>query len=128
MHGRITPDEIQATTFEESDFRVGGKTFPKSWFSELVRALWPIKGAVAVEEYTGVSDRTARNYQSAHSEPPGSVVCNLLRGNEGYRVLSWIMVGAAPTWWVNVHADMHMAKEYRALKPRLQEIIDGIEA
>lgn len=72
------------------------------WFALLARALWPIKSAAALEQYAGVPDRTARAYQRGDREPTASVLRDLLRSNEGYRVLSHIMRDRPPSWWVEL--------------------------
>jgi len=124
MNITVTVDENSATSFEETVGRPRGQIWPKAWFAALIRDLWPVKGAVAVEQYAGVPDRTARNYQSGHSDPSGAVICNLLRGDEGYRVLTWIMGGSTTTWWAVVQHERAVYARLKSLAPTLREIID----
>lgn len=124
MNARVTIDENAATSFEETDGHPNGHVWPKAWFATAIRSLWPVKGAVAVEQYAGVPDRTARNYQSGHSDPSGAVICNLLRGNEGYRVLVWIMAGSTTTWWIVIQHERAVYARLKSLSPALREIID----
>ncbi len=128
MNDTVTANENGATNIAAGCGRTSGQMLPKTWFAQLVQDLWPIKGAVAVAEYAQCPDRTARNYQGGHSEPPASILRDLLRGNEGYRVLTWIMAATPPAWWLNVQSELRVAKAYRDVKPKLREIFDGIEA
>lgn len=128
MDARVTADETRATFVEAESGRSSGHIWPKIWFAQLVQELWPVKGAVAISQYAGCPDRTARNYQGGHSEPPASVLRDLLRGDEGYRVLTWIMCGFTPTWWLVIQRERAVHARLKALSPTLREIIDGIEA
>ncbi len=124
MHGTVTGDENSASFVEANIGEPRGQIWPKTWFAELVQALWPVKGAVAISQYAGCPDRTARNYQGGHSEPPASVLRDLLRGDEGYRVLKWIMHGVTPTWWIVIQHERAVYARLKSLAPTLREIID----
>lgn len=124
MHGRISSDEIQATEVVAGIGEEDRQIWPKTWFANLINELWPVKGAIAVTQYSGIPDRTARNYQSGHSEPPASVLRDLLRGNEGYRVLTWVMAGFTPTWWLVVQHERAVYARLKDLSPTLRQIVD----
>lgn len=124
MHGTLSTDENSATDIVASTGRLGRQKLPKRRFFELVNDLWPIKGAVAITQYSDVPDRTARNYQSGHSEASWSVLHDLLRGDEGYRVLKWIMAGSTTTWWAVIEHERAVYARLKALSPTLREIID----
>lgn len=127
MDARITADENRATDFaaRNGEARHNRAT---SWFSSMVAELWPIKGPAAVSQYTRCPDRTARAYASGDREPPASVLRDLLRGDEGYRVLTYVMCGFVPTWWLVIQQEHRVVEQLRALSPALRGIIDGIEA
>ena len=70
------------------------------WFALMVRRVWPVKAPMAVVQYAGCAERTARAYASADREPSASVLCDLLRGAEGDAILSDIMRHEPPAWFV----------------------------
>lgn len=124
MDARIAADEARATFIEAGTGQPSGQIWPKNWFADLVQALWPVKGAVAIAQYAGCPDRTARNYQGGHSEPPASVLRDLLRGDEGYRVLAFVMHGSTVTWWLVIQHERAVYARLKALAPTLRGIID----
>jgi hypothetical protein len=95
-----------------------GQIWPqeKVWFAQVVRRVWPVKGAMALVQYSGCPERTARNYTTAHSEPPASVLRDLLRGGEGDRVLIALLGDQPPAWFCEIQI---------ALK--LKEAIDSVK-
>lgn len=128
MDARVSIDADRATSALAQSGRDGGTIVPTSWFACLVKDLWPRKPAVALEQYAGLPDRTARAYTNGDREPSASVLRDLLRGNEGYRVLVWIMAGFTPTWWLVVQHERAVYARLKELSPALRGIIDGIEA
>ena len=93
------------------------------WFADLVKNLWPIKGSAAVEQYTRCPDRTARAYASGDREPPASVLRDLLRGDEGFRVLTYVMHGSAVTWWAVVQHERELAAMARNIFNQLETVM-----
>lgn len=92
-----------------------GTIVPVCWFAPFVRALWPVKAAAALEQYTGAKERTARAYQSGEREPSASVLRDLIRSPEGFRVLRALVEDNPPDWWREVD---------RAL--RIKRAIEGV--
>jgi len=124
MDARVTGNENRATEVVATSGGVACQNWPKTRICELIRDLWPVKGWTAITQYAGVPDRTARNYQSGHSDAPMSVLCNLLRGDEGYRVLTFIMCGHQPTWWIVIQHERAVYARLKELSPTLRGIID----
>lgn len=81
------------------------------WFALVVRAVWPVKGAMALVQYTGCPERTARHYQRGDREPPAAVLRDLIRGAEGYRVMDCIMRDNPPAWWINLEHHRRLGAE-----------------
>ena len=82
---------------------------PHEKFVLMLRQLWPVKADMALAEYAGVRDRTARSYRNGEREPPLSVLWMLLRSREGYRVLSFIMADDPPDWWLVFQNERQLA-------------------
>lgn len=123
MHPRITADEKPAT-FPAAQVR--HDRAKDHWFADLVKNLWPVKGPAAIEQYTRCPDRTARAYSSGDREPPASVLRDLLRGDEGYRVLTFVMSGYPVTWWIVIQHERAVYARLRELSPALQGIINDV--
>jgi hypothetical protein len=123
MDGNLTNADSAATFIEAQGGQETGTIVPrKVWFADLANSLWPIKGAVALEQCARIPDRTARAYQGGHREPAASVIRDLLRGDEGYRVLCWIMDGYEPTWWLVIQRERKLA----ALANDIFERVGGV--
>ena len=82
----------------------------RDWFMLLAHGVWGVAAPVAVEEHTGRSDRTCRDWTSGRTEPPAHVVAILLRSREGYLVLRHIMAIDPPTWWIVLQAEIELAR------------------
>lgn len=110
MSERLATDDARATFVGAPCGQETGTIVPeKVWFALLAKALWPVKAAIAIEQYAGCPDRTARAYTSGDREPPASVLRDLLRGDEGYRVLSQLMDGCPVAWWGVIQRERKLA-------------------
>jgi len=94
-----------------------GQTWPddRVWFARLVRRCWPIKATMAIAQYCGCPERTARNYASAHSEPPASILRDLLCGAEGHAVAVAMFRDSPPAWWCEQVRNADIGKRVTAI-------------
>ena len=120
MNARVSIDGNNATSVAA---QVRHDSAKDSWFADLVKTLWPIKGSAALEQYTRCADRTARAYASGDREPSASVLRDLLRGDEGYRVLTWVMGDHKPTWWVVLQHERRLAALANQIFGQLKEAV-----
>lgn len=124
MHGNVIDAESAATNAEATCGRETGTIVPeKIWFALLVKTLWPVKAAIAIEQYARCPDRTARAYTSGDREPPASVLRDLLRGDEGFRVLSQLLDGFPVTWWIVIQRERKLAALARDIFDRVGEVM-----
>jgi hypothetical protein len=81
-----------------------GQIWPdkKVRFAQDVRRAYGPKATMAIVQYCGCPERTARNYASAHSEPPWSVGGDLLLGKEGDKFLREHFRGRTPEWFLEM--------------------------
>jgi hypothetical protein len=79
-----------------------GKKLPGYCFGRMAHALWPSKTAAAIEYYTGVPDRTARQHASGKSDPASAHLVAVLQSDQGWRALEWIMRGNKQSWWTDL--------------------------
>src|SRR5687767_5849759 len=111
MHGQYDADFHGAIIPGGSSVPVAGQIGPQKfshaadaglWFALMCRALWTVKAPAALNDLLGDrgdENRTYRRWTSGHSEPPQSILWQLLRTDEGRRVLEFIMQDDAPAWW-----------------------------
>lgn len=115
----IFPEARSSHEIRGGDFH--GTIVPEPlWFAVMVRTLWPVKAAAAIEQYTGTPDRTARAYQRGDREPSATVLRDLLRSTEGFRVLKAILDPAPPQWWRNVQSELRLAVLARSIFNQLE--------
>ena len=91
-----------------------GKKLPGYSFGRLARALWPTKTPSAIELYTAVPERSARQYASDDSEPKASILVRILDSDQGWRALEWIMRDSKQAWWVEIRRAKRCAAAYEA--------------
>lgn len=127
MNSRVSIDADRATKVGAQIGRARHDRAP-NWFSALVAELWPVKGPAALAQYARCPDRTARAYSSGDREPPASVLRDLLRGDEGYRVLTHVMRDREPTWWVILQHERRLAALANQIFGQLGEAIHGVQA
>lgn len=125
MHGRIASDETRAIDIAARNGDARHDRAPKPNFADLVKALWPVKGPAALTQYAGCPDRTARAYASGDREPPWSVFLDLLIGDEGNRVITYVMRDRDPTWWVIREHHRQVYEALQAAAPTLQGIVNA---
>jgi hypothetical protein len=68
------------------------------WFVPLAKKLWPSKTAAAIEFLTGARERQCYRYASGAQEPPSTLIVDLLRSEDGARVLNEILRGSKSKW------------------------------
>jgi hypothetical protein len=70
-------------------------------FRAMARKLWPKKTAAHLQFLTTAPERTCHHWASAERcDPPASLLVTLLRGDEGGRVLDFVMGGSVAPWWL----------------------------
>jgi hypothetical protein len=112
MHGIVPKPELRATIRTATTRRKGvglrrfrdRGDFSPGWFAILGRKLWPEKTAAHLHFLTGASERTCRDWaperpDDTPREPPAFVLAELLRGEQGGRVLGAVMDGSKAEWW-----------------------------
>lgn len=134
MHG-IIPAERQAAIFpaDSSDIESlragrsdGSESFTDSsdsesrgWFGKLARKLWAQKTAATLGFLTGRRERQCHRYASGDAEPMASFLADLLRSDEGKRVLDELMRGSNAAWWKQIQfalAAMPAVEQLRQLQ------------
>jgi hypothetical protein len=86
------------------------------WCALFLKRVWPVKAEAAIQQYAGCPERTARAYKAGDRIPSATVLRDLIRGDEGDRVLTELMPDKPPAWF---------CRWQRALK--LMEAIDGVK-
>ena len=128
MKTKLAPSESDAIFSDAKSCRddlagdFAGQIWPdeKVRFAQDVRAAYGAKAAMAIVQYCGCPERTARNYTSAHSIPPWSVGGALLLGSEGDRFLREHMRGREPAWYREVQTAL-------AIKRAIEGISHGLD-
>jgi hypothetical protein len=104
MHGLI-PADAQAAIFpadsSDSEFLFTDSSDSR-WFSGLAKRLWPSKTGASLEFLTGRKERQCYRYASGDAEPMASFLADLLRSEDGQRVLDELMRGSNAAWWKQV--------------------------
>lgn len=124
MPMRITADENRAMDFAARCAAPRHDCASNSSFADLVEDVFEIKGPAALTQYAGCPDRTARAYSSGDRNPPWTVLRDLLRGDEGYPVLKFVMHDATCTWWLVIQHERAVYARLKDLSPALRGIID----
>ena len=126
MHGNLSNAENQATNIAAQSAAERHDRATKPLFSDLVEDVFPIKGPAAITQYAGSPDRTARAYSSGDRNPSWIVLHDLIRGKEGYRVLTWVMRDSTETWWVVIQHERAVYARLKELSPALRGILNDI--
>lgn len=96
------------------------------WFALMLRTVWPVKAEAALLQFSpATADRTARAYKRGDRMPSATVLRDLVRGDEGYIILTAIMATDPPTWWVNLQAELQFAAKCRAFHREVTEQLRG---
>ena len=86
------------------------------WFALMLRTVWPIKAEAALIQYSPNSaDRSARAYKRGDRMASATVLRDLIRGAEGYRILVCIMRDDPPAWWQNLEYHRRIGAEVEKL-------------
>lgn len=105
MHG-VLPADPQRAIFpadslaSENSFSDSLANEPENkWFSALCERLWRGKPAAALDHLTSAKLHQCYRYASGRQEPGGFLIVELLRSQDGGRVLTDIMRGSTAPWW-----------------------------
>lgn len=84
------------------------------WFPGLANFLSPKKPAATVHYLTKEPERTCYEWVRGKFDPPSRVLVRLLRTDQGWRVLEYLMRGCKEPWWLEVKRARAAAKAYDA--------------
>lgn len=127
MHGTIPAAAQQSiflpatngaeTTAPESAAISGAEI--SGWFAELARKLWPKKTWAHLQYLTKAPDRTCQRWASGATDISSSALRDMLRSNDGERVLLALMDGCRQPWWLKRADDARAADGLRGLVEQL---------
>lgn len=76
------------------------------WFSQMCQALCANregeKAWLPLHFLTGVDERTCQRYAAGHVKPPAYHLRALLRSEQGWQFLAFLMDGSGAQWWADV--------------------------
>jgi hypothetical protein len=116
MRASVQRNEIRASNASAADCKV----FPRpaeiaascKWFPGLANSLWSKKPAATVHYLTDEPERTCYEWVRGKFDPPSRVLVRLLRTDQGWRVLEYLMRGTKEPWWVEVRRARAASKAY----------------
>lgn len=115
MHGVNTAGASRATiphgksVSQLPDKSVGSDVGDKSdadWFSQMCQSLCANsegeKAWIPLYFLTGVDERTCQRYAAGHVKPPSYFLRTLLRSEQGWQFLVFLMDDSKAEWWADV--------------------------
>lgn len=109
MHGNL-PAEAQRAIFpratsggDSTDQSNVARSGEKSvgWFAALARKLWGRKAWASIVFLAKAPDRSAQRWVADDGEPGSSVLRDLIRSDDGGRVLDALLVGCKAKWAID---------------------------
>lgn len=94
----ISCQEVSETTAIQDR----GRELPDLWFARMCRDLWQFKVAAHLHFVTLRSDRTCRAWAAGDNDANATTLAQLLRTEDGPRVLKWVMDGCDAEWWAKL--------------------------
>ncbi len=89
------------------------------WLPGLAKSLWPAKPAAALHFLTNAPERTCYEWVRGKVDPPSRVVIKLLRSDQGWRVLEYIMRDNSQRWWLETVRARECSQAYEARREQL---------
>lgn len=120
-----------ASCRESRAIEIRGNILPEGgWFGRMCHALWkPAPGKRSkvpahLHCLIGGSERTSRAYAAGDAEPGAGVLVQLLRSDQGARVLDFIMDGSAAAWWRELRRARIVAAAFDAAHARIEQQLE----
>ncbi len=89
------------------------------WLPALAKSLWPAKPAATLHFLTEAPERTCYEWVRGKVDPPSRVVIKLLRSDQGWRVLEYIMRDNSQRWWLETVRARECSQAYEARREQL---------
>jgi hypothetical protein len=85
------------------------------WFADMAQALHPDKPGTILHLTTGVDERLCQKYAAGSVKPSAAFLRWLLRSENGWTYLAFLMEGCETPWWIEIKKARRIAEAIRMI-------------
>lgn len=85
------------------------------WFPGLAKWLSATKPATLIHYLSGEPERSCYGWVEGRSDPPSRALVTMLRSDEGWRILEYLMRGSEQPWWLETKKARQFTAQTRAV-------------